>query len=289
MSLIGEAFANGILLGGIFALSAVGFSLIFGVMDILNLTHGAVVILSAFLSYFGLEIYGIDPFVSIVPIMGVMFVAGYGFQRLVISRILDAEILVTLLVTFGFALMIRNAIELTVTATPRSISPPYAREAIQTGIFGPIPVVRLGGLVVALVLFAVLGYFLRSTEYGRKIRATAESPEVAELCGIDTNHIYGITFGVGTALAAAAGVLVGLATTFQPIDEGIWTLYAFVVVILGGFGKPEGALVGGILLGLTWSFTTIYIGTQFAAMVSFGILVVMLLVRPQGLLGGWEN
>jgi len=289
MSLIGEAIVNGVLLGGIFALSAVGFSLIFGVMDILNLTHGAVVIVSAFISYFGFELYGIDPFVSIVPIMSVMFVAGYAFQRLVIVRILDAEILVTLLVTFGFALMLRNMLELTVTATPRSINPPYATEAIRTELLGPIPYVRLGALVVALVMFGVLTWFLNSTDYGRKIRATAENPQVAELCGINTNHVYGITFGVGTALAAAAGVLVGLTTTFQPIDEGIWTLYAFVVVILGGFGKPAGALLGGIILGLAWSFTTIYAGSQFAALVAFGLLVVMLLVRPQGILGGWEN
>jgi branched-chain amino acid transport system permease protein len=218
-----------------------------------------------------------------------MFVLGYAFQRLVISRILDAEILVTLLVTFGFALMVRNILELSTSATPRSINPPYATESIQTGLFGAIPVVRLGGLVVAIVLFAILTWFLQSTEYGRQIRATAEDPQVARLCGINTGHIYGITFGIGTALAGAAGILVGLTTTFQPIDEGLWTLYAFVVVILGGFGKPAGALVGGMILGLAWALTTTFIGTSYASLMAFGLLFVMLLVRPQGILGGWEN
>lgn len=289
MSLLGQAIANGILLGGVLALSAVGFSLIFGVMDILNLTHGAVIILSAFMSYFAFEMFGIDPFLTIIPIMIVMFVAGYGYHKLIISRIMDEEILVTLLVTFGFALMIRNLLEIFITATPRSISPGYATESIQTGLFGTLPYVRVGGLVVALALFGVLAWFIRSTEYGRAIRATAEEPGIARLCGIDTDHIYGLTFGIGSALAAASGVLIGMTTTFTPADEGMWTMYAFVVVVLGGFGKPEGALVGGTLLGIAWSFTTIYVSSSLAGLVSFSLLVVMLLVRPHGILGGWAN
>jgi branched-chain amino acid transport system permease protein len=289
MSLFGQALANGILLGGVLALSAVGFSLIFGVMDILNLTHGAVVILAAFTSYFAYQLLAIDPFLSVLPIMGIMFVAGYAYQRTVVTRILDEEILVTLLVTFGFALMIRNLLEIFITATPRSITPSYATESIQTGVFGALPVVRLGALAVAIVLFVALTWFINSTSYGRKIRATAENPDIAQLCGINTEHIYGITFGLGSALAGASGVLIGLTTSFQPIDEATWTLYAFVVVVLGGFGKPAGALLGGLLLGLAWSYTTIYISSSIAGLVAFSLLVVMLLIKPQGILGGWAN
>lgn len=289
MSLSMQAFANGILLGGILGLSAVGFSVIFGVMDIINLTHGAMVILAAFLSYFGFTLYGIDPFISILPIMAIMFVIGYTYQRLIIERILDEEVLVTLLVTFGFALMIRNLIEMTVTATPRSTSPPYSQEAISLGVFGSHSVIRVGGLLIAFILFAILGWMIQHTELGRKIRASAENPTVARLCGIDTGYIYGLTFGIGTALAGASGVLIGMITTFQPVDEATWTLYAFIVVVLGGFGRPAGALLGGIIFGLAWSYTTIYVGSAFAAMVGFTMLTVMLLVRPQGLLQGWAN
>lgn len=289
MSLVVQTLINGILFGGILGIAAVGFSLIFGVMGIINLTHGVTVILGAFLSFFALRIYQIDPFVSIVPIMVVLFVLGYLFQRVIINRILDEDVLVTLLVTFGFALMGRNLMEILVTATPRSINPSYARETVSLGILGSYSVVRVGGLVTAVVLFGALAWVIKRTDLGRKIRAAAEDSTVARLCGINTRHIYALTFGIGAALAGGGGVLVGMTTSFSPADEELWTMFAFIVVVLGGFGRPIGALLGGLIFGLAWSFTTVYVGAAFSALVGFLMLIVMLLVRPQGILGGWTD
>lgn len=284
--MVGQIFVDGLLMGGLLALAAVGFSLIFGVMGVLNLTHGMTILLGAYISLYSWTLFGIDPLLSLPLVLAAMFVFGYIYHKLIIDRIVHEEILVTLLVTYGVTLMIRNFLEVYISADYRLINPPYSGTSVEVaGLI--IPTIRTIGFFVSIILILVLVWILHQTDFGRAIRATAERPNAAQLCGINTSRIYALTFGISAALAGAAGVLIGMVVPFNPFSEARWTLYAFVVVVVGGFGKPLGALLGGLILGLVWSSTISLLGSTYVELVMFSILLLMLLIRPQGILGGW--
>ena len=283
-----QTIINGLLIGGLMALGAIGFTLIFGVMGVLNLTHGAVVVLGGYIAYFAWTLFGIDPFLSVPLSIATMFALGYLYYRAIVQRVIGRDDLVILLVTYGVALIVRNVLEITLTANSRSINPPYANEALTlAGI--TIPVVRLAALLISIVLIAAVFLLIHRTKFGLAVRATAEDSTNARLCGIDIERIYAITFGLATAISAASGSLIGIVLPFSPSSELFWTLNAFVVVVLGGLGSLVGSLVGGLALGLFNSFTTQYIGSTYVQLVSFSILILVLLVRPQGLLGRPED
>lgn len=279
-----QTIVNGLLLGGVFALIAVGFSLIFGVMDVLNLTHGAIVILGSYLTYFAWDMFGIDPFLLLPVVIVVFFVLGYVYQQTIIRRILGEDELVTLLVTFGFALMIRNALTIFATSNSRSISPGYASESLSLGVVN-VPLARLLVLVASIVFIGLLIWILEGTEFGTRIQAASQDDVGAQICGIDVNHTYAMTFGLAATLAGVGGALTAIIIPFDPSGETLWTLRAFIVVVLGGLGSPLGALLGGFLLGLVSSFTTLFLGATYTELMMFLVLVLMLFVRPQGLLG----
>lgn len=283
-----QTIINGLLIGGLMALGAIGFTLIFGVMGVLNLTHGAVVVLGGYIAYFAWTLLGIDPFLSIPLSIATMFALGYLYYRAVVQHVIGRDDLVILLVTYGVALVVRNVLEITLSANPRSINPPYSNEALTLmGI--TIPVVRLAALLISVVLIATVFLLIHRTKFGLAVRATAENSTNARLCGIDIERVYAITFGLATAISAASGSLIGIVLPFSPSSELFWTLNAFVVVVLGGLGSLVGSLVGGLALGLFNSFTTQYIGSTYVQLVSFSILILVLLVRPQGLLGRPED
>lgn len=278
------AILNGLLIGGLYALAAVGFSLIFGVMDVINLTHGVILLLGTYVSYYAFTLLGIDPFLTIPLSMGVLFVFGYAYQRTLVQRIIGEDPLKSLLVTFGVALMVRNLMTVFFTSDYRSIDPTYAGANFELlGV--TIPFVRAMGLVIALVLVGLLSVLLRRTELGRAIRATALDRKGAALMGVNVPHVFAMTFGIAAAFSASAGSLLGVVTPFAPVQEGTYTLQAFVVVVLGGVGTPVGALVGGLLLGLATQLTATFVSSGYQQVMMFSLLVIMLLVRPQGLLG----
>jgi branched-chain amino acid transport system permease protein len=222
---------------------------------------------------------------AIPLIMTLLFALGYGYQRTLIQWAAErASIVSSLLVTFGVALMLRNVMLLVFSPDYRSIAPAYSFAGL---VLGPVRIdlVRLAGLLTSLVLLILLGLVLARTSFGRAIRATAQQPLAASLSGIDVRHVYGLTFGVGAAFGGAAGAVTGMMLAFSPASEGLWTLNAFVVVTLGGVGSPQGALLGGLLLGVISTLTAQYVGPAFTNVMMFLVLVVMLLVRPQGLLG----
>lgn len=283
-----QTIINGLLIGGLMALGAIGFTLIFGVMGVLNLTHGAVVVLGGYIAYFAWTLLGIDPFLSIPLSIATMFALGYLYYRAVVQHVIGRDDLVILLVTYGVALVVRNVLEITLSANPRSINPPYSNEAL-TLMGVTIPVVRLAALLISVVLIATVFLLIHRTKFGLAVRATAENSTNARLCGIDIERVYAITFGLATAISAASGSLIGIVLPFSPSSELFWTLNAFVVVVLGGLGSLVGSLVGGLALGLFNSFTTQYIGSTYVQLVSFSILILVLLVRPQGLLGRPED
>jgi branched-chain amino acid transport system permease protein len=280
-----QAIIDGLLQGGVLALAAAGFSLVFGVMHVLNLTHGIFVLTGG---YFALLIWhatGLDPLLCIPLVGGVLFVIGYAYQRCIIQLAIQrASLMSTLIVTMGVALACRNLLTLVFSPDVQTIRPWYA--AIHMTIGGVVvDVPHLLAFAGSLLLLGVLALILGRTSLGRTIRATAQQPLAARLCAIDVEHVFGLTFGLAAGFAGAAGVIVGMLFPFTPATEGYWTLYAFVVVVLGGAGSPGGALLGGLLLGLVGTLTVRLIGPAFPNAMAFLVLVLMLLVRPNGILG----
>ena len=285
MEIIIQTLVDGIVLGGVMSLAAAGFSLIFGVMNVVNLAHGAMIIIGAYLGHISLSFLKIDPLLAIPTVMALMFFLGYGIQRTIVHwAVKRATLVASLLVTFGLALVLRNLMDLIFSPDVRSVSPSYAFQHFGIG-FLSIDVVRLVGLAASLCMLIFLSILLNKTHFGRQIRATAQQPLAAEVCGINVSHVYGLTFGLGAAFAGAAGIIVGIVMPFAPHSEGLWTLNAFVVVVLGGVGSPGGAMLGGLLLGLIKTFTAHFIGPAFTNAMMFLVLVLMLILRPQGLLG----
>lgn len=279
-----SAIISGLLVGGLYALAAVGFSLIFGVMDVINLTHGVILLLGTYVSFYSWKILGIDPFLTIPLSMATLFVLGYIYQRILVQRVIGDEPLKSLLVTFGVAIMGLNLMNVFFSADFRSISPPYSGASFQF-LGQTVPFVRAAGLVIALALVGLLSLLLRRSSLGRSIRATALDRKAAALMGVNVKHVFAMTFGIAAAFSAAAGSILGIVTPFAPQQEGVYTLQAFVVVVLGGVGLPAGALVGGLILGIATQLTAVYLGSGWQQVVMFLALVVMLLVRPHGLLG----
>jgi branched-chain amino acid transport system permease protein len=283
--LLAQTLADGLVLGGLYALAAVGFSLIFGVMSVVNLSHGVLVMIGAYLAWFLWHAAGIDPLLTIVPVMLVMFCFGYVLQRVLIQVAVDrSSLLSSMLVTFGVSLMLRNLLVLAFSPDFKSITPAYAFLHFSIGDV-TLDFVRVSALAASLLLLGVLSLVLTRTKFGRIIRATAQQELAARLCGVDARHVFGLTFGVSAAFAGASGAVLGLVLPFSPPDEGLWTMNAFVVVTLGGVGSPSGALLGGLLLGLINTFTGRLIGPAFPNVMMFLVLVAMLLARPSGLLG----
>ena len=285
-----DAIVNGLLIGSLYALAAVGFSLIFGVTDVINLTHGVILLLGSYITYYTFNITGIDPFLTIPIAMAVLFVLGYLYQHLIVQRVIGGEPLKSLLITFGVALIGKNLMNYFWTADQKSIS---ASSTFLVDLLGrnyttggvTIPTADVVGFVSALILVALMAILLSKTELGRAIRAVALDRNGAALMGVNVPHTYAMTFGIAAAFSASAGSILAVMTPFSPVQEGVYTLQAFVVVVLGGVGTPVGALIGGLLLGLATEFTATYVNSGFQQVTMFSILVIMLLVRPHGLLG----
>jgi branched-chain amino acid transport system permease protein len=285
MNIILQTLVDGIVLGGVMSLAAAGFSLIFGVMNVLNLAHGAMILIGTYLGYVCMKLLGLDPLIAIPGVMAVMYVLGYAIQRTIVEWAVErATLVASLLVTFGLALVLRNAMDLVFSPDVRTLSPSYSFRHFGIG-FLSIDMVRLVALGASLCMLAFLSFLLNRTSFGRQIRATAQQPLAARVCGINVPHVYGLTFGIGAAFAGAAGIIIGIVMPFSPNSEGMWTLNCFVVVVLGGVGSPAGAMIGGLMLGLIKTFTAQFIGPEFSNAMMFLILVLMLVLRPQGLLG----
>lgn len=285
MQLLLQTTLNGLVVGGIYSLAAVGFSLIFGVMGIVNLTHGVFVVAGAYGALILWNELGLDPVLSILPVGLVLFGLGYAYQRTIIHwAISRASIVASLLVTFGVAMILRNLMQIFFSPDVRTITPPYSFESVALGPL-QIDLVRIVALGASLVLLLLLSFVLARTAVGRAIRATAQQPLAASLSGIDIRNVHALTFGLGAAFAGAAGTIIGIVQPFSPSSEVMWTLNAFMVVVLGGIGRPSGALLGGLLLGIINTFTAQYVSPSMTNAMMFLALVLMLLFRPQGLLG----
>jgi branched-chain amino acid transport system permease protein len=284
VDLLAQILINGVLLGGLYAIMALGLALVWGVLNIVNLAHGAFIMLGAYLSWHLYTYLGIDPFLGLPITALVMFVFGYGLQRGLLNLIVRAPMFNTLLITFGLEVVLTYLAQLAFSADFRTINPSYAGNSIA---FGPVvlPQARLMAFGVAIVLTVGMWLFLLHSKLGRAIRATAQNLVAARLYGVEPRHLYAMTFGIGIALAGAAGGLSGTVSQINPYIGATLTAKCFAIAIIGGLDNPLGVIVGGIVLGIIESLAVLYIGATFADVASFGVLVMVLIVRPSGLLG----
>ncbi len=286
--LILQVLVNGILLGGLYGIMALGMSLIWGVMNIVNIAHGALIMLGAYLTYWMFTLWGWDPFLSLPVTILALFGYGYLVQRYLINLIVRAPLFMTLLITFGIEVVMVNLARIVWSSDLRQVAPSYAGANFSLGGI-TVPYVRLWVFVTTVLLSLLFLLLLGRTRLGRVIRATSQELRGARLSGVPVAHIYAVTFGLGAALAGAAGGMWGMLFPITPIMGGPLTLKSFAVAVLGGLGTMLGALVGGLVLGLAESFTAIYLGPTYPNAISFSLLVLILILRPAGILGHAEG
>jgi branched-chain amino acid transport system permease protein len=279
-----QAAVNGLLQGGILALVGMGFSLVWGVTNIVNVAHGGFVIAGAFIGWELHATYGVDPLIGMVAAAVVMFVVGYVIQRTLVNLVMNAPIWMTLLLTFGIELLVVNVLIKLATSNLRSIPTTYAAKSLRFGEVR-VPYGRLLGFVLAVLLTVLLVAFIDRTRTGRAIRAAGMDRFTARLMGVDVRHVYAVTFGLAAALAGAAGVLVATVGTFSPPDAGRFTLLSFVVSVLGGLGNMWGALAGGLLFGVVQAMVGQYLSGTLVNAAAFAVLIMVLAIRPSGLIG----
>jgi branched-chain amino acid transport system permease protein len=284
VDLLAQILVNGVLLGGLYAVMALGLALVWGVLNIVNLAHGAFIMLGAYCSWYLYTRAHIDPFVGLPITAVLMFVLGYALQRGLLNLVVRAPMFNTLLITFGLEVVLTYLAQIFFSADFRTINPPYAGSNWQLGPM-TFPVARSAAFVVAIVLTLGMWLFLLHTRLGRAIRATAQNLVAARLYGVEPRHLYAMTFGLGIALAGAAGGLYGTVSQINPYIGASLTAKSFAISIIGGLDNPLGVIVGGLFLGVVESLTMLYIGPTFADVASFGILLLVLIVRPSGLLG----
>jgi len=284
VDLLAQIVANGVLLGGLYAVMAFGLALVWGVLNIVNLAHGAFIMLGAYLSWYLYTDAGIDPFLGLPITAAVMFGVGYALQRGLLNLVVRAPMFNTLLITFGLEVILTYLAQLAFSADFRTINPPYAGNSWQLGAL-TLPMARFFAFVVAIVLTIGMWLFLLRTRLGRAIRATAQNLVAARLYGVEPRHLYAMTFGIGLALAGAAGGLYGTVSQVNPYIGASLTAKSFAISIIGGLDNPLGVLVGGLFLGVVEALTTLYVGPTFADVASLGVLLLVLIVRPSGLLG----
>ena len=284
MELLAQVLVNGLLLGGLYAVMALGLALVWGVLNIVNLAHGAFIMLGGYLAWYLYHGAGIDPFLGLPITAAVMFALGYAVQRGLLNLVVRAPMFNTLLITFGLEVVLTYCAQLAFSADFRTINPPYVGNNLALGSV-VFPVARLAAFAVALTLTTGMWLFLLHARLGRAIRATAQNLVAARLYGVEPRHLYAVTFGLGIALAGVSGALYGTVSQINPYIGATLTAKSFAIAIIGGLDNPLGVLVGGLFLGIVESLTTLYIGPTYADVMSFGILVLVLVVRPSGLLG----
>jgi branched-chain amino acid transport system permease protein len=279
-----QATINGLLQGGLLALIAVGFSVVWGVMNIVNLSHGALVIMGSYVAWELHASAGVDPLLGMFASAVALFAIGYLIQRFLINLVVNAPIYITLLLTFGINLLLVQGMNIVFSANYRSIQAPYSGESLAIGSLR-VPYGRLIAFGVALLVTVLLVVFVNMTRTGLSIMATGMDRGAARLMGIRARHVYALTFAIAAALAGMAGAMVGMVGTFHPADAGGYTLLSFVIAVLGGLGNMYGALVGGLVIGLVEAWGGQYLSGTWVNAIAFLVLVLVLTFRPTGLVG----
>ncbi|MCP9628321.1 branched-chain amino acid ABC transporter permease [Rhodopseudomonas palustris] len=279
-----QILINALVLGSLYACIAIGFSLVWGVLNVINLIHGSFIVLGGYLAFMLYQSLHLSPWYAIFIAAPLFFAFGYVIQRMILNRVITAPVLVTLTLTFGLDLILNNAMIYFFTADYRKLilSPPLGSLAFGGVV---VPVDRLIATATALALTGLLYLLLRRSKVGRAIVAVRLDRDAAVLMGVHVPSIYAVAFGLGAALAGCAGVLMALIFPISPLTSSTFLGKAFVVCVLGGLGSVSGALAGGLLLALVESVGATYLGPAHATTLSFLLLIIFLVLRPQGLVG----
>lgn len=284
MTYLIQALVNGLLHGGLLALIAVGFTLVWGVLNVVNLAHGASVVLGAYLTWELAISGGGNPILAAAAASAVLFGFGYVLQRGLLNLVARAPVLLSLLVTFGVGLLLRDAMAAGFSYNDRSLLTSYSLSRVQIGgVY--VPLLGLVALVAAIAVTVGIAAGLRRTRYGMAIRAVGMDRDAARLMGIRVRHVYALTFGIGAALAGLAGSMVATVVTFSPASAETFTLESFVIAVVGGVGNTTGALAGGLTLGILEALAGQYLADTLVSGTAFAVLLLALVVRPQGVVG----
>jgi len=282
---LAQDILNALLLGGLYAIVAIGLSTIFGIVRLVNLAHGDLMILAAYLSLFMASALGVSPLLTLVAIIPIMFVIGYVLQRFLLNRVLGAEMEPPLLVAFGVSIILQNFMLMTFTPDARSLMSDLSLMTFPLGSNLNIPILYLIDFCIAVAVIIGQHYFLQNTYMGRGIRAASDDKYAAELMGINTRNTYAVAMGIAIMTAGVAGVLVGMTFTFYPHSGPQYLIIAFGVVVIGGLGSMKGTFAGGLILALAQILGARVFGPGYQLLCGYIVLLIVLAVRPQGILG----
>jgi len=281
-NILGAAAINGLLLGGSYALVAVGLTLIYGVLHIINFAHGSLLMLAMYGVYFLLMKAGVDPYAALPVMSAVMFAAGYLLYRALIGRFSHGRDENILLITLGLSIVLENAALFFFKGDSFSISVSYSDRMIELGP-ALVPLPKLVSFLASLLLCGVLALFIARTDLGKAIRAVAKERQGARLVGIDVDKVFAISYGIGIACLGAAACLLMPSFYVSPSVGHLFVIVAFTIVVLGGMGSFVGALVGALIIGLTESLSGLFLGEALGQIGISAIFILILLVRPTGL------
>jgi branched-chain amino acid transport system permease protein len=285
MEVYAQPILNGILLGGLYAIIAIGMSTMFGIVKLVNLAHGDLMILASFLSLTTVTWVGVNPFWSLLVVVPAMYFVGYFVQGFLLNRVLGKDQEPPLLVAFGVSIIVQNLMLMVYTPDARSLKTTLAVLTIPLTGYVSIPVMYLLDFVIGLAVIAALYYFFQKTYMGRAIRAASDDEVAARLMGVNTRNIYARAMGIAMMTAAVAGVLLGMTFTFYPHTGPQYLIIAFGVVVIGGLGSMKGTLVGGLILAVAQLLGAQVFGPGFQLFCGYVVLLIVLAVRPQGIFG----
>ncbi|MBW1805636.1 MAG: branched-chain amino acid ABC transporter permease [Deltaproteobacteria bacterium] len=275
---------NGLFLGGLYAITALGLSMVFGVMRLVNVVHGELLVLGAYFSFFISTGLGIDPLLTTLIVAPILFLLGYSIQLWVLNPVMNRGMEPPLLTAFGLSIIAQSLFIYLWSGNSRTITTGYSEQGVALAGIN-VPLMYIIAFVLSIVLIAVVQIFITRTYPGKAIRAATQDPETAQVMGINVKSIYALTYAIGASSAALGGALIGLTFSFIPASGLTWLLKGFVVVVLGGMGSIVGTLAGGLILGVAEGMGAAIVGTGYRDMIGLIIFLVFLVIRPSGLFG----
>ncbi|SHN81926.1 branched-chain amino acid ABC transporter permease [Desulfitobacterium chlororespirans] len=279
-----QNLVNGILIGGMYGLAACGLSLIFGVMNIVNFAHGEFLMLAMYITYFATTYLGIDPLLSILISIPIMVLFGLFIERVLIARIINSSNMAQIFLTVGLGMVLTNLALVTIGGNYLSTTVAYASESFKLGnlMFAKANVLTF---VITIATFGLVSLLLRYTLIGKAIRSVSQDRNTAQLMGVNTKVLYSVAFGLGMVMVAISGSLLSIMYPVSPTIGSHFVVLCFVVVVLGGMGSLPGALIGGMIVGVFEAMCGYYVSIGWKDAVPFLILIILLIVRPQGIFG----
>jgi len=277
-----ELLIQGILLGGLYATAALGLSLVFGTMRLVNLAHGQFLVVGAFLTSIIVSATGGDPLLLALPVAVLVGLLAYPLQRYIFTPVMARGEEAPIIAAFGVGIALQSVLLLIFSANPKSLNAPYA--TAQIDVFGiGVRVSLLIATAIGIVVVVAMTLILRRTQFGRQVRAASIDSEAAGLVGIDVKKTYARVMAISAGTAAMGGVLIALSFSIAPVSGTGWLLRAFTVIVIGGLGSLPATIYGGIIVGLVETFGAVVVGPQYRDLIVFGVLVIVLIVRPNGL------